>query len=171
MGKQIVYCSWIGCCSSILSLHAGGDHQRIGGRHPDEQLLLLLALDLAHGGGDQHHAGIGLEALVIDEADFLVLGLLALHAELDPSVLCRRGAGRADRSRADHGGAGANRRASGGRRFRNRRGLRLDLASRRLLGIGLRRRERQAERGNAGAKHQTSPTPAQRVPTIPGPDH
>ena len=49
-----------------LDLHAGRDHQRIGGRHPDEKLLLVLALGLTHGGGDQHHAGIGLKALVVD---------------------------------------------------------------------------------------------------------
>ena len=51
------------CSSSILICTPAGHHQRIGGRHPDQQLLLLLAFDLAHGGGDQHHAGIGLEAL------------------------------------------------------------------------------------------------------------
>ena len=47
---------------------------------PDDELLLFLTFNLAHHGGDQDHAGIGIEPFVIDEADFLVLGLLVLHA-------------------------------------------------------------------------------------------
>jgi hypothetical protein len=70
-----------------LRLDAGRDHERIGGGQPDDELLLFLTFNLAHHGGDQDHAGIGIEPFVIDEADFLVLGLLVLHAELDPGVL------------------------------------------------------------------------------------
>ncbi len=104
-----------------LELHAGRHHQGVGGRYPDEKLLLLFAFDLAHGSGDQNHAGIGLEALVIDEANIFVLGLLILHTELDPSVLgraaCASHRGRA-RSSGRSGGRSAGSRPGGRGRFR-----------------------------------------------------
>ena len=50
-------------------------------------MLLVFAFDRAHRGGDQHHAGIGLKPLVIDEADLLVRGLLVLQAKLHPCRL------------------------------------------------------------------------------------
>jgi hypothetical protein len=43
-----------------LRLNAGRDHERVGGGQPDDELLLLLAFNLAHHGGDQDHAGIGI---------------------------------------------------------------------------------------------------------------
>ena len=50
-------------------------------------MLLVFAFDRAHRGGDQHHAGIGLKPLVIDETDLLVGGLLVLQAKLHPCRL------------------------------------------------------------------------------------
>src|SRR5262249_57157907 len=107
-----------------LDLHAGRDPQRICSRHSDEKLLLVLALDLADGGGNQHHSGIGLEALMIGEANLLVLGLLAFHAKLDPSLVGCCGvagsasgtsSGSSSGSRSGRGCASGSRGTGGGR--------------------------------------------------------
>jgi hypothetical protein len=47
-------------------------------------MLLVLAFDRAHGGGDENHAGVGLKTLVIDKTDLFVAGLLILETELHP---------------------------------------------------------------------------------------
>ena len=47
-------------------------------------MLLVLALDRAHGSGDEYHAGVGLKPFVIDQADLLAAGLLVLETELHP---------------------------------------------------------------------------------------
>ncbi len=58
--------------------------------------MLVLAFGLTHGGGNQDHTGVGLEPFMVDQADLLVVGLLAFHAKLDPGILgglpgCGRG--------------------------------------------------------------------------------
>ena len=68
-----------------LDLHADGHDQRIGGRHSEQQGLLVLAFDAACGDRDLPHPGVGVEFLVFDKAKLLVARLLVLRAELHPS--------------------------------------------------------------------------------------
>ena len=88
----------------VLGIERGA-HARLqhhAQRHHDHEVLLVLALDLPHGGRHQHHARVAVEALVMRQADveifLLLLAVLVfcdgrrLFAQLDPGAL-RRPAG------------------------------------------------------------------------------
>src|SRR5262249_58197752 len=82
----------------------------VGSRQPHQEVLLVLAFDAAHRGGNKDHPGIRLQALMIDEAHLLVIGLLVLEAELHPrrvfrSAPLRRGTCRGSRRRGRWGGS------------------------------------------------------------------
>src|SRR4029079_5627507 len=87
-----------------LDLHARWDHQRIDGGQPHKQILYVFAFDRAHLGGDQHHSGIWVKHLVIDDTKLLVGSLVVLQAKFNPCHPFRcRSNSRGGRSRGGRG--------------------------------------------------------------------
>ena len=93
-----------------LDLHAGGHDQRIGGRHSEQQGLLVLAFDAACGDDDLPHPGVGVEFLVFDKAKLLVARLLVLRAELHPCRPFSLGCPNAAAASSARSGGGPSRR-------------------------------------------------------------